>query len=103
MSDGTRARSFKLKVNGPTSGVATPQTGSRPGSPAPIQRPASSGPVVALPSEQEIRAAIPAEGITIKDLMARVAHPKDKRTEFVTLIKRVARMNKATNLLVIKD
>lgn len=107
MSDASRAKRLKLKISGspPATGRSTPQPGSRAGSPAPraagspVQLPAGPPP---FPTKQDIRNAIPPQGIAIKDLMKVVAHPKDKRSDFVDLVKEVARMDKERNVLVLK-
>jgi hypothetical protein len=51
---------------------------------------------------QDIKSAIPESGIAIKDLMKIVAHPKERRAEFVNLVKEVARIDKERNVLVLK-
>ncbi|EXJ82379.1 hypothetical protein A1O3_06192 [Capronia epimyces CBS 606.96] len=107
MSDASRARRLKLKmsVSPPATGRSTPQPSSRAGSPAPrgapspIQQPMS--PTV-FPSVQDIKNAIPSQGIAIKDLMKVVAHPKDRRADFVALVREVARMDKERGVLVLK-
>ena len=102
MSDGSRARKIKLKMS-----VSPPATGppSRTASPAPGARSplAASSPLpTAFPSVQDIKSAIPESGIAIKDLMKIVAHPKERRAEFVNLVKEVARIDKERNVLVLK-
>ncbi|KIV97444.1 hypothetical protein PV10_01196 [Exophiala mesophila] len=104
MSDASRARQkLKLKMSAsppPGGGTSTPQPSSRAGSPA--RSPSAMIGVTELPSKDEIRKAIPQGGIAIKDLMKVVAHPKDRRAEFVALVKEVARMDQVSRLLVLK-
>ena len=104
MSDASRARQkLKLKMSAsppPGGGTSTPQPSSRAGSPA--RSPSAMIGVTELPSKDEIRKAIPHGGIAIKDLMKVVAHPKDRRAEFVALVKEVARMDQVSRLLVLK-
>ncbi|KAK5443518.1 transcription factor IIF subunit tfg1 [Exophiala xenobiotica] len=103
MSDGSRARKIKLKM---TVSPAASSPPSRTASPAPGARsplaPASPPPPTAFPSVQDIKSAIPESGIAIKDLMKIVAHPKERRAEFVNLVKEVARIDKERNVLVLK-
>lgn len=100
MSDSSPPRKLKLKMS-----VSPPATtaSSRTASPAPRGAP-SPGALspTAFPSVQDIKDAIPARGIAIKDLMKIVAHPKERRADFVTLVKEVARMDKERNVLVLK-
>lgn len=60
--------------------------GSRAGSPVPT---------VALPTVEELRAAIPAEGITVKDLIkkfrSQIPKTKDGNMKFMGLVKSVAK------------
>ncbi|EXJ81607.1 hypothetical protein A1O1_07672 [Capronia coronata CBS 617.96] len=103
MSDASRTRRLKLKmsVSPPATGTSTPQPSSRGGSPArsPVQQPMSP---TAFPSVQDIKNAIPPHGIAIKDLMKVVAHPKDRRADFVALVREVARMDKERGVLMLK-
>lgn len=100
MSDGSRARRLKLKMS------ASPPPSSAPaGTSAPTSRAASPGAAPApttFPSVQDIKNAIPATGISIKDLMKVVAHPKERRADFVNLVKEVAKMDKERNVLILK-
>lgn len=103
MSDASRARQklkLKMSASPPPGGTSTPQPSSRAGSPA--RSPGALAVVTELPSKDEIRKAIPQGGIAIKDLMKVVAHPKDRRAEFVALVKEVARMDQVSRLLVLK-
>lgn len=93
MSDASRARQrLKLKMSASpppgAGGTSTPQPSSRAGSPGPPLSPQE------LPSVQEIRDAIPSEGITIKELMKLVAHPRAQRKAFVALVRNLAKMDK---------
>ncbi|KIX04184.1 uncharacterized protein Z518_07738 [Rhinocladiella mackenziei CBS 650.93] len=105
MSDGSRARRLKLKMSAspPATGTGTPQPSSRAGSPAPRSAPSpGAGSPQVFPTHQDIKNAIPPQGITIKDLMKVVAHPKERRADFVALVKEVARMDKERAVLVLK-
>lgn len=98
MSDASRARQrLKLKMSASpppkTGGTSTPQPSSRAATPPPPLSPQE------LPSEEEIRGAIPSEGIPIKELMKLVAHPRNQRKAFVALVKSVAEFDKAKGLL----
>lgn len=100
MSDGSRKQRIRLKMSAsppPTTGTGT-QPSSRAASPTPT--PAVSP--MAFPSVQDIKNAIPTEGISIKDLMKVVAHPKERREEFVKLVRGVARMDKDRGVLMLK-
>lgn len=93
MSDGSLARQrLKWKVSASlppgVAGTTSPQSTSRAGSPAAPKSPQE------LPSAQEIKNAIPPEGMHIKDLMRTVAHPKEQRAAFVALMRSVARLDK---------
>ncbi|KIV83618.1 hypothetical protein PV11_05631 [Exophiala sideris] len=104
MSDGSRtARRLKLKMSASPPGTNPPsRTASpAPGGPRGALSPGASSPT-AFPSVQEIKNAIPTQGIAIKDLMKIVAHPKERRAEFVNLVKEVARMDKERGVLVLK-
>ena len=94
MSDGSRARRIKLKVGGSPPAQPT----SRPGSPPPAAAPRP----VAFPSEQDIRDAIPPEGVTVRDLLRLVPHPKERKNDFVALVQAVTRLDKGKNLLLPK-
>ena len=101
MSDGSRtARRLKLKMSASPPGTNPP---SRAASPAPrgAPSPGASSPT-AFPSVQDIKNAVPTQGIAIKDLMKIVAHPRERRAEFVNLVKEVARMDKERGVLVLK-
>lgn len=106
MSDGSRtARRLKLKMSAsppgtnPPSRAASPAPGAAPrGAPSPV----AIGSPTAFPSVQDIKNAIPAQGIAIKELMKIVAHPKERRADFVNLVKEVARMDKERGVLVLK-
>ncbi|KAI1625424.1 transcription initiation factor TFIIF alpha subunit [Exophiala viscosa] len=104
MSDGSRtARRLKLKMSAsppgtnPPSRAASPAPGASRGAPSP----GASNPI-AFPSVQDIKNAVPTQGIAIKDLMKIVAHPRERRAEFVNLVKEVARMDKERGVLVLK-
>ncbi|KAJ9634759.1 transcription factor IIF subunit tfg1 [Knufia peltigerae] len=102
MSDASRTRKIKLKMSAsppatsPSSRAVSPAPGIAGGAPSPTSAP------TAFPSVQDIKNAIPSHGITIKDLMKIVAHPKERRGEFVNLVKEVAKMDKERNVLVLK-
>lgn len=71
---------------------------SPPGSPSasvPGSRSASPGAALVLPNADEIRGAIPPEGITIPDLIkkfrARIPRTKDGNTAFIALVRSVGR------------
>jgi len=107
ISDASRARRLKLKMSASpsatvTGGTGTPQPASRAGSPAPRSAPTPVAGPTAFPTVQDIKNAIPPHGIAIKDLMKVVAHPKERRAEFVTLVKEVARMDKERGVLMLK-
>ncbi|OAP54703.1 hypothetical protein AYL99_11151 [Fonsecaea erecta] len=110
MSDSSRAqRRLKLKMSAsppPTgaAGTASPpaQPSSRAASPTPVSAGGSVPRPVAFPSAQDIKNAIPPQGITVKDLMKVVAHPKDKQKEFVALVKEVASYDKERGVLLPK-
>jgi transcription initiation factor TFIIF subunit alpha len=107
MSDGSRSTARRLKLKMSVSPPAT-QPPSRAASPGPARSaPSPGGPgspnaTVQFPSVQDIKSAIPVSGITIKDLMKVVAHPKERRADFVSLVKEVARMDKERGVLVLK-
>lgn len=102
MSDASRARKIKLKMSvsppatSPPSRAVSPAPGIAGSAPSPTPAP------TAFPSVQDIKNAIPSHGITIKDLMKIVAHPRERRGEFVNLVKEVAKMDKERNVLVLK-
>ncbi|EXJ69189.1 uncharacterized protein A1O5_07225 [Cladophialophora psammophila CBS 110553] len=109
MSDSSRARRLNLKMSAsPPStgapGTASPQgqPSSRAASPTPVSAPGSAPRPVAFPSAQDIKNAIPPQGITIRDLMKVVAHPKDKQKDFVALVKEVASYDKERGVLLPK-
>lgn len=107
MSDGSKAKRIKLKMSSSSAGgrsppTMTPQGGSRSGSPRPSVAPASRTPA-AFPTLQEIRDAIPVEGISIAALISRFQHPKERRTEFINQVKEVSRFDKETKLLMPKS
>ncbi|KAL2433835.1 hypothetical protein ABEF95_010959 [Exophiala dermatitidis] len=112
MSDASRAQRLKLKVSvsPPGTGRSTPQPGSRVGSPAPGgPRPAAgpgtpqgSEPSTGFPSVQDVRNAIPPQGIGIRDLIKAVEHPRERRNDFINLVKEVARIDKDRGVLVLR-
>ncbi|OAL36679.1 hypothetical protein AYO20_04011 [Fonsecaea nubica] len=109
MSDSSRARRLKLKMStspppSGAAGTASPaaQPSSRAASPTPVSAGGSIPRPVAFPSAQDIKNAIPPQGITVKDLMKVVAHPKDKQKEFVALVKEVASYDKERGVLLPK-
>lgn len=104
MSDASKNGAKRLKVRGgvqPRSGL-TPQGGSRVASP----KPPTAGPAPALPfpTAQEIHSAIPAEGIPSSELL-RVFKTRvyDRREEFFTIVKGVARLDKVKKVLLPKN
>lgn len=109
-SDGERRR-LKLRVGSPgTSRQGSPSVGqtaagtsiSRPNSTAPTDSAAEPPP---FPTVETIRAEINKPGgATPKDMLLLVRHqPEHKKKEFVTLIQSVARLNKETKCLEMKD
>jgi hypothetical protein len=105
MSDGSKAKRLKITVKDPgslSSNTLTPQGGSRAASPKPQAPTPGEAKAERFPTLEEIRAAIPPGGITIKDFVTRVSHPKERRTELITLIRSVANIDKETKLLRLK-
>ena len=43
---------------------------------------------------EEIRAAIPPSGVTLKDFIGKISHPKDRRPELIALVRKVANLEK---------
>ena len=110
MSDGTKG-SKRMKLNVSAQGVAspptlTPQGGSRAGSPkpSPASAPAAAAtPPLAFPTAQEIFHAIPANGISSSELLRQFKNRTvDRRAEFFDIVKSVARLDKATKVLMPK-
>ena len=130
-SDGTRKR-LKLKFGGgsknqsPTgSRAGSPDRGPQPAattaaappraaSPRPVSPPvparptsppqAAAGPAKPLPSATEVRAAIPAAGISMKALLAKLgigmgSLSQEDRTPFLTMVKQVSKYDSGTKLL----
>ena len=92
MSDASRARRIKLNVGG-----SPPAPSSRAASPTPV--PAAAPRPIAFPSEQDIRNAIPPEGISVKHLIRVIPHPPDRKAEFVNLVKAVTRLDKEKGII----
>ncbi|ETI20355.1 hypothetical protein G647_08389 [Cladophialophora carrionii CBS 160.54] len=95
MSDASRARRIKLNVGG-----SPPAPSSRAASPVPTPATVPRSP--AFPSEQDIRNAIPPEGISVRDLIRKIPHPAERKTEFVNLVKAITRLDKDRGLLLPK-
>ena len=109
MSDASRARTkIKLRTGasppatGPSSRAGSPVPGAGRGANAPSPGAGSPPATVAFPSVQDIKNAIPPQGIPIKDLMKVVAHPRERRQDFVTLVRSIARMDKERQVLMLK-
>lgn len=111
MSDASRAQRRQQRLNiargsgstpGSGPGTASPaaQPSSRAGSPAPVL---GAPRVIPFPSAQDIKNAIPPDGISVKDLVRIVPHPADKKKEFVTLVKEITRLDKERGLLLPKE
>ena len=110
MSDGSKT-SKRIKLNVPVQAVKspptlTPQGGSRAASPKPS---GTSAPALAVsaplsfPTAQEIFHAIPANGISSSELLRQFKNRTvDRRTEFFEIVKSVARLDKATKVLMPK-
>lgn len=63
--------------------------------------PAPAAPrTIAFPSEQDIKNALPAEGISVLEFLRAIAHPRERRHEFLSLVKTVARMDLKKGLLL---
>ncbi|KAJ9614477.1 transcription factor IIF subunit tfg1 [Cladophialophora chaetospira] len=92
MSDASRARRIRLNVGG-----SPPAPSSRAASPIPV--PAAAPRIIAFPSEQDIRNAIPREGISVKQLLKVIPHPADRKAEFVSLVKAITRLDKEKGIL----
>jgi transcription initiation factor TFIIF subunit alpha len=110
MSDGSKtSKRIKLNVSAPglkSPPVLTPQGGSRAASPKPsaTSAPAPSvGPPLPFPTAQEIFNAIPANGISSSELLRQFKNRTvDRRVEFFDIVKSVARLDKATKVLLPK-
>ena len=92
MSDASRARRIRLNVGG-----SPPAPSSRAASPALV--PAAAPRLIAFPSEQDIRNAIPPEGISVKHLLKVIPHPPGRKAEFVSLVKAITRLDKEKGIL----
>jgi transcription initiation factor TFIIF subunit alpha len=110
MSDGSMtSKRIKLNVSAPglrSPTTLTPQGGSRAASPKPAatSAPASAAsPSLPFPTAQEIFNAIPANGISSSELLRQFKNRTvDRRTEFFEIVKSVARLDKATKVLLPK-
>jgi transcription initiation factor TFIIF subunit alpha len=110
MLEGSK-NSKRIKLNVSASGLkspptVTPQGGSRATSPKPsaTSAPAASlNPSLPFPTAQEIFNAIPATGISSSDLLRQFKNRTvDRRAEFFEIVKSVARLDKATKVLMPK-
>ena len=111
MSDGSKAsKRIKLNVSAPglrSPPTLTPQGGSRAASPKPSATSAPAPPAVnatlSFPTAQEIFNAIPANGISSSELLRQFKNRTvDRRGEFFDIVKSVARLDKATKVLLPK-
>lgn len=111
MSDGSKtSKRIKLNVSAPglrSPSTLTPQGGSRAASPKPgaTSAPASAAsPPLPFPTAQEIFNAIPANGISSSELLRQFKNRTvDRRAEFFEIVKSVARLDKATKVLLPKS
>ena len=94
MSDASRARRITLNVGGSLPAQPT----SRPGSPTPPAAPRT----IPFPSEQDIRNAIPSEGVSVRELLRIVPHPQERKDDFVKLVKSITKLNREKGLLLPK-
>lgn len=110
MSEGSK-NSKRIKLNVSASGLrspptVTPQGGSRAASPKPSAAGAPAAPLnppLPFPTAQEIFNAIPATGISSSDLLRQFKNRTvDRRAEFFEIVKSVARLDKATKVLMPK-
>jgi transcription initiation factor TFIIF subunit alpha len=111
MSDGSKtSKRIKLNVSAPglrSPSTLTPQNGSRAASPKPSST-SAPGPGVStplsFPTAQEIFSAIPANGISSSELLRQFKNRTvDRRGEFFDIVKSVARLDKATKVLLPKS
>lgn len=105
MSDASRRRTmlkFKNPTSPPPTDAASPA--SRPGSPGPATTPADVSAPFNL-TEEDIRRLIGPDGMTTKDFLAKAPFAKDadKRKQFMQVVKNVAKFDKLSGRVTLKD
>lgn len=97
-TDTSRGRpKLKLKNSPPGSPSAGTPNGSRSGTPAGGSRAQSPKPSKTFPTLEEVRAAIPPEGVEIKALVAKFKiQVAGRSSEFIALVKAAGTQDKGT-------
>lgn len=97
MSDGggsNAPKRLKLNLRGAGSGSRSPSITPSEAPPVPLAPQRAS-----LPTVEEIRSRLPAQGISVKDLIHYFKLSKEDHATFITLVKNVARHDKEAKLL----
>ncbi|KAK4496033.1 hypothetical protein PRZ48_013302 [Zasmidium cellare] len=105
-TDTSRGRKIKVKNSPPGSPSSNTPNGSRSGTPAGgsrAQSPKSNGGAKSFPTLEEVRAAIPPDGIEIKTLVGQFkSQVAGRSTEFIALVKAAGIQNKANGRIMQK-